>query len=279
MTQALEKASPSPFQVMAHGLLVPSAQTWNSRVPRVDAVHGAGEIERLAVLDDVGVVEDAVPAVEPAVGAPRQRVGQLVRVEAAEAGDDDLALVGLAGPLRVLEEKDVGRVGDPDAAVAEVEAGGDVEAVGEDRDLVELAVAVRVFEDLDTILTRPGGEARVFDALGDPEAAALVEGHGDGVHDVRLAGDQLDGEAVGHGHLFDGVGRRQRRAGHLVLAVRDRLDSLRRAGASAPGVAGSTAQQAAARARRRRRPATATSFASPSLPCATDGGRGGRRGL
>ena len=32
MTQALEKASPSPFQAMAHGLLVPSAKSWNSRV-------------------------------------------------------------------------------------------------------------------------------------------------------------------------------------------------------------------------------------------------------
>ncbi len=32
MTQALEKASPSPFQVMAQGLLVPWAKIWNSRV-------------------------------------------------------------------------------------------------------------------------------------------------------------------------------------------------------------------------------------------------------
>ena len=32
MTQALQKASPSPFQAMAQGLLVPCAQTWNSRV-------------------------------------------------------------------------------------------------------------------------------------------------------------------------------------------------------------------------------------------------------
>ena len=63
-----------------------------------------------------------------------------MRVVAAEAGDDDFSLVGLAVAVGVLEEEDVGRVGDPDAAVADGDAGGDVQAVGEDGDLVDLPV-------------------------------------------------------------------------------------------------------------------------------------------
>ena len=58
----------------------------------MDAEDRAGELVRLAVLRrHLAGVEHAVPAVEPAVGAPGQRVGQLVGVGAAEAGRDDLA--------------------------------------------------------------------------------------------------------------------------------------------------------------------------------------------
>ena len=38
----------------------------------MDAEDGAGEVVRLAAVLDVARVEDAVPAVEPAVGAPGQ---------------------------------------------------------------------------------------------------------------------------------------------------------------------------------------------------------------
>ena len=47
----------------------------------------------------------------------------------------------------------------------------------------------------------PGLASRVFQALGDPDPPALVEGHRDRVDDVGLAGDDLDGEPLGHGHL------------------------------------------------------------------------------
>src|SRR5262249_35158263 len=54
---------------------------------RVDAPQGTGEVERLAARLHAAVVEDAVEAVESAVRTPGERVGQLVRVGAAEAGD------------------------------------------------------------------------------------------------------------------------------------------------------------------------------------------------
>ena len=122
----------------------------------------------VAALTSTGV-EDAVEAVEPAVGPPGQRVGQLVRVGPAEAGDDDLRLVGRLAVGAFLAEEDVGRVGDPDAAVADGDARGDVQPLGKDGELVGLAVAVGVFEDLDAVAARPGANARIFEALGDPD--------------------------------------------------------------------------------------------------------------
>ena len=202
----------------------------------MDAEDRAGEFVGLAVprLHLAGV-EDAVPAVEPAVGPPGQRVGQLVGVGAAEAGRDDLAGVGLAVAVGVAEEEDVGRVGDPDAAVADGDARGDVEALGEDREPVGLAVAVGVLEDLDAVAARSGGAAGIFEALGDPDPPALVEGHGDRVDDVGLGGDDLDAESRRHGHGADRLGRRSRRVGRPVLAVGDDGLARARAGAAAIG--------------------------------------------
>ena len=143
MTQALTKALPSLSKAMPQGLLVPSQKSWNSRVFGWMRNRAQVKSNSLPLLLDVAVVEDAVEAVEPAVGPPGQRVGQFVRVVAAEAGDDDLRLAGRLAVGADLVEEDVGRVGDPDAAVADGDAGGDVQPLGEDGDLVDLAVAAR----------------------------------------------------------------------------------------------------------------------------------------
>lgn len=193
----------------------------------MDAEQGAGEDVLLAAVPDVAEVEHPVPAVKPAVGPPGEGVGQLVGVGAAEAGDDDLGLAGLAVGADGVEE-DVGGVGHPDAAVAGGDAGGDVQPVGEDGDALHGAVAVGVLEDLDAIAADAGGAARILQAFDDPDAALLVEGHGDGVDQVRLAGDDLDGEAGGDGHLADRFLRRQGRAGRSVLTPRQRLGRLTR---------------------------------------------------
>ena len=63
--------------------------------------------------------------------------------------------VGLAVAVAILEEQDIGRVGDPDAAVTDGDPRWDIEAVGEDGEPVGLAVAVGVFEDLDPVAARP----------------------------------------------------------------------------------------------------------------------------
>ena len=144
-----------------------------------------------------------------------------MRVVAAEAGDDDLALVGLAVAVGVLQEEDVGRVGDPDAAVADGDARGDVQPVGEDRELVALPSPSVSSRTLTRSRPGPGDAAGIFQALGDPDPAALVEGHRDRVDDVGLAGDELDREAWRDGHRPRGFVRGAGGVRRPVLVVRD----------------------------------------------------------
>ena len=101
---------------------------------------------------DVGMVEYAVHSIEPAVRAPGEAVGQLMAVVAAKAGEDDLLLVAMAVALGVLKEQHIGGVGDVDAAVPDGDAGGDVQAVLEDRGLVVVAVVLGRFQDLHPVL-------------------------------------------------------------------------------------------------------------------------------
>ena len=62
----------------------------------------------------------------------------------------------LPSPSVSLQEEDIGRVGHPDAAVPDGDARGDVQPFGEDRERVGLAVAVGIFQDLDSIAARAG---------------------------------------------------------------------------------------------------------------------------
>ena len=73
-------------------------------------------------------------------------------VAGAPAGEEDLADVGLVVAVGVLEEQRVGRLVDDHAAVGEGEAGRDAQLVGEDGELVGLAVAVGVLADLDPVV-------------------------------------------------------------------------------------------------------------------------------
>ena len=146
-----------------------------------------------------------------------------MRVGAAEAGDDDLGRsVGLAVSIGVGDEEDVGRIRDPHAAVSNRNAAWNVEAVEEDRERVALPVAIGVFQNLDAILPRPRFAARVFERLGDPESAPLIDRHRDGIDDVRLGRDDLNREPFRNGHHLRRRLRIARFIRRLVLCVRDR---------------------------------------------------------
>ena len=140
----------------------------------------------------VRVVKDSIETIQPAVWPPGQRVRQFVGIVSAPAGEEDFGLVGFQIAIGVLQEEQIRRVTDPDPAVSDVDPRRDVEPLGKDRDLIDLAVLIGVFQDLDPVAARPGLAARVFKAFRHPEPTLLVDAHGDGIHDLWLAGDDLD---------------------------------------------------------------------------------------
>src|SRR5262245_35429527 len=126
----------------------------------MDPEHRAGEFPAGVVVAIVRgsfgilyvtVIEDAVQAIEPAVGPPGERIGKLVGVGTAEPGNDDFGLVGPTVPIRVLHEEHVWRIGDPNAAVADRDSRRNIEPFGKNSDLVDSPVAVGVFQQLHSV--------------------------------------------------------------------------------------------------------------------------------
>ena len=78
--------------------------------------------------------------------------------------------------------------------------------IGEDREFVGHAVAVGVFADGDAVVAFALRlhVVGIVEGFGNPAAAALVEGHGDGFFDLRLGGEKFDVEAGRDDHVLDG---------------------------------------------------------------------------
>ena len=165
-------------------------------VPRRMIAPDAG-VERHALvvgrarLADARVREHAVAAVEPAVRAPDEGVERLVRVLVGPAVEQDLRLaVGHVVAVAIGNEQQVRRRADPHAAEADFQAAHQVQPLGEHRALVELAVAVGVFEDQDAVAALALRRAdRILVRLGDPQPAAVVDRHRDRLLHVRLGGE------------------------------------------------------------------------------------------
>ena len=156
---------------------------------------------------DLGLVERPLLKIKGAAGVELEAVGGVVRVGRVEAGEDPLADVGLVVAVGVLQEHQVGRLGDQDAAVGELEAGRAMQAAGEDDLLVGLAVAVGVLEDQELVIHfLLGLPVRVGRPAGDPEAPLGVERH---LHrlgqlgKLLLGGEQVDLEVLADRHLAD----------------------------------------------------------------------------
>src|SRR6266850_2957491 len=104
-----------------------------------------------------------------------------MRVGATKARDHHFAADFLA--VLLAHKKKVWGVEHPYAPVAIREAGGNVQPFGKDRDFVGASICIGVLENFDAIAANPRRLARVLDALGDPDAAAIVEIQRDGIDD------------------------------------------------------------------------------------------------
>ena len=187
-----------------HELLFVDAEEFQLRAVRLEPEEALAEVQSLAadLARETGVADDRVdPVVQPVPQVRRPGVG-VVRLE---AGEQDLALVGLAVAVRVVEEQHVGGLRHDQAAVGVAERGGDAQVLGEDGLLVGPAVAVGVLDDRDPVATLPLRLhlVGVVDRLGHVEPAEVVPGHGDRLADLRLGDEQLRLEPVGHGQMLD----------------------------------------------------------------------------
>src|SRR5581483_1538973 len=180
-------------------------------------------------LDDAARI--AVGAVEPAVESPGEAVGAVLLVALAEAGEQDDLVVGLAVAVGVLGVEDVRSTDDDHALAPGMHAGGIAEVVEEDRGLVvgrgggRLRFPAKRFragrgspdsalsgflEELDAAagLVLAAGAEGIVAHLDDPELAVRPPGEGDGVHDERLGGHQLDREPGSHLDTLERLRRR-----------------------------------------------------------------------
>ena len=169
---------------------------------RVGQPHGRA-VGRL----DLGVVERPFLEVDGTAGVEPEAVRRVVRVGRVETADHPLADVGLVVAVGVLEQHQVGSLGDQHALGHDLEAGRAVEMIGEGRLLVGLAVAVGVLEDQDLVVhLLLGLPVRVGRPAGDPEPALGVERH---LHRLGQVGklllgrEQIDLQPLADRHLLD----------------------------------------------------------------------------
>jgi hypothetical protein len=178
---------------------------------------------RRAGFADLSVVEDALVAVEPAVGAPNEAVQAFVGVLVAEAIKEDLGFaVGFVVAVFVGDKEEVGRGTDPDAAETEFEAADEIQAFGENFAGLEFAVGVGVFENDDFIEPLAFGlTLGITVSFRHPDTAALVESESDGLVNIGLGDDGFGFKTGRQIHLSEGVlgGIRGRMAEVVFLKV------------------------------------------------------------
>lgn len=183
---------------------------------------------------DVGRDRASVGSVEPAIGAPLQRIGKRVRVFHAEPAKQNFRIaVGQVVLVLVGIEEQVRRLHDEHAPVPQGQAGRQVQTGNEILALVGVTVAVNVFQNrnpVDSLRTTRGrlghavvnrtqividlhhlepGRIGILQILNDPHPPAAIELHRDRLLDLGLAGEQLDLEARRNAEVLQSFFRRQ----------------------------------------------------------------------
>ena len=209
------KGIPQVVEVDAPGIARALGKEFKLMPQRVVPPDGGIEPDAIVVggarLADIGVGEHAVAAVEPAIGAPGERVEGFVGVVVSPAVQQDLwRAVGHVVAVGIGNEQEVRRRTDPHPTEANLQRTDEVEALAKHRPLVEGIVAVGVFEDQDPVAGFFGRHPHgIGVGLGHPQAATVVEGHRNRLPHLGLGGEQLHGEAWRHGHRLGGILGRQ----------------------------------------------------------------------
>ena len=181
------------------GVVARAAQEFELRAIRLEPVQSLTEPDRLAphrsskrrISDD---------AVDPVIQSISQVAGARVGIADSPPGEEHLLHVGPAVAVGVFEKERIGRLQDDHAAVEWQQAGGDIQSLGKDRELVGAAVGVGVFADRDPVaaLAIPPLGIGIIRALGDPQPAAMVPVHAERLVDLGLGGKEPRLKALGH---------------------------------------------------------------------------------
>src|SRR4051812_8302225 len=89
--------------------------------------------------------------VKPAVWPPCETIQQFMAVIEAKSSFYDSPFIGYIVTVGIFKEKQIGRLSDVDAAVAERDSCGQIQSINEDGDLVGFSVSVGIFEDLHAV--------------------------------------------------------------------------------------------------------------------------------
>ena len=171
----------------------------------------------------------AVHPVQPAVGAPRQVIGQRLGILHAKPLEQHSGwTVGNIVPVAVGIEEQIGNLQDKNTAISEGQPGGQVQPVNEIPGPIGPAIAVGVLENRDpvgstgpprwrlgnTVVDSPRpaidfhplqpGRVGILQVLDRPQPATIVALDQDRLPHHGLAGEQLHLETLGECHLAGG---------------------------------------------------------------------------
>ena len=148
---------------------------------------------------DLGVVENGLAEKEIAIGRPHEIVQGVVRILTPEAGQDDLAVIGLVVPVGVREKDEVRFLREVDSFLAEDKGERHFQVVRKNGRFVGLSIPVGVLQDDDLVAGFASGiEVRIGGRAGDPEPPAGIPAHLDGtghIGEVLLGCEAIDLEA------------------------------------------------------------------------------------
>ena len=165
---------------------------------------------------DLGDVVEPVAGVEPAVETPGKGIAHAVGVAlVTEWTVELLPQIGPAVAIGIPKVPDVGDAETDHSISVGIEPHRYVQAVGEGRHLVGAAIGIGILENPDRIpplLFKPDGIG-ILQGIADPEAPSGIEGEVERLVDLRLAGEELNLEALRQGEALE-IGRARLNSSH-----------------------------------------------------------------
>ena len=140
----------------------------------------------------------ALPEIEFPSRTPDKRVNRLVRIAVAEATENHAPRVGPAVAIGVLKKQQLGVLAHVDPAVAQFQAGGHVQSLGEHGRFVGPAVMVGIFQDNDLIVGQvTGKDMRIGRCDGDKHPSRRVPPKRQGGREtVFFGGEEIDPQTL-----------------------------------------------------------------------------------